>query len=117
MVATSKQTHTNGTNVQAALEGQLAELRREVAQLRKSLTARGTEAVDDALDHADDTYRAASATAARAMRHLRSQAHSVSETARENPRTTTAVVAVVGVLALLAGMALAKSHNGRDSYW
>lgn len=114
MVATSKQTHTNGTNVQAALEGQLAELRREVAQLRKSLTARGTEAV---VDHADDTYRAASATAARAMRHLRSQAHSVSETARENPRTTTAVVAVVGVLALLAGMALAKSHNGRDSYW
>lgn len=117
MVATSKQTHTNGTDIQAALEGQLAELRRELAKLNKSLAAHGTEAFDDALGHADDTYRAASATAAKAMRHLRSQAHSVSETARENPRATTAVVAVVGVLALLAGMALARSHNGRDSYW
>lgn len=116
MVATSK-TQANGTDIQAALEGQLAELRREVAKLNKSLAARGTEAFDDALDHADSTYRAASATAAKAMRHLRSQAHSVSETARENPRATTAVVAVIGVLALLAGMALAKSHTGRDSYW
>ncbi|MBR2690406.1 MAG: hypothetical protein IKE42_21350 [Aquamicrobium sp.] len=117
MVATSKQTHTNGTDIQAALEGQLAELRREVAKLNKSLAARGAEVFDEAVDHADDAYRTASATAARAMRHLRSQAQSVSETARENPRATTAVVAVVGALALLAGMALARSHSGRDSYW
>ncbi|PLP61035.1 hypothetical protein CYK37_01685 [Mesorhizobium loti] len=117
MVATSKQTHANGTDIQAALEGQLAELRRDVAKLNKAVAARGTAAFDDALDHADDTYRAASATAAKAMRHLRSQAHSVSETARENPRATTAVIAVVGALALLAGMALARSHNGRDGYW
>lgn len=117
MVATSKQTPTNGADIQAALEAQLAELRREVAKLNKSLAARGSEALDDALNHADDTYRTASATAAKAMRHIRSQAHSVSETARENPRATTAIVAVVGALALLAGMALARSHNGRDGYW
>lgn len=117
MATTSKREHANGTDFQAVIESQLSELRQEIAQLNKALTARGGEMFDDAADRADDTYRAASATAAKAVRHLRGQAHAVSETVKEHPRATTATLAVVGVLALLAGMALARSGSAKGGRW
>lgn len=55
------------------------------------------------------------ARASRTAQQLRSQAQAVSEVARENPGTTTAVVGVIGLLGFLAGIAVGQSLNNDTS--
>lgn len=104
-------------DIQKTLEKQIAELRREITKINKSISARGAEMLDDASEQASELYDTAANRASRTAQHLRSQAQAVSEVARENPGTTTALVGVIGLLGFLAGFAIGQSTNDTSRRW
>ncbi|MGX7873093.1 hypothetical protein ACVDG5_010055 [Mesorhizobium sp. ORM6] len=104
-------------DIQKALEKQIAELRKEITKINKSISARSAEILDDASEQASDFHETAAARASRTAQQLRGQAQAVSEVARENPGTTTAVVGVIGLLGFLAGLAVGQSMNDTSRRW
>ena len=117
MADTSKSDNPHIDDIQKTLEKQIAELRKEITKINKSISARGAEMLDDASEQASDFYETAAARASRTTQQLRSQAQAVSEVARENPGTTTAVVGVIGLLGFLAGLAIGQSMNDTQRRW
>ncbi|WP_378949771.1 hypothetical protein [Mesorhizobium sp. ANAO-SY3R2] len=117
MADTLKGELANAENIQKAFEKQISELRREIAKINRSIAERGGEMLDEAKLVAGDAYQTASTRAARAARQLRTQAHSVSEVAKEHPRTTTALLGMVGVLGFLLGIAVARAANQSERRW
>lgn len=117
MADTLKNELPNAENIQKAFEKQISELRREIGKINKSISDRGSELLEEAKEAAGDSYQTASSRAARAARQLRVQAHSVSEVAKENPRTTTALLGMVGLLGFLVGVALARVSNDPGRRW
>lgn len=117
MADTPKTETHNIDEVQKAFEKQLLELRREIAKINKSISERGTELADEARDVAAKAYDGASARASRASQQLRTQAQSVSEIARKNPRTTTAALGIAGCIGFLIGIAVAKGLSDKPRHW
>ncbi|MFD1986628.1 hypothetical protein ACFSOZ_29785 [Mesorhizobium newzealandense] len=117
MADTNKSDSPHIDDIQKTLEKQIAELRKEIAKINKSISARGAEMLDDASEQASDFYETAAAGASRTTQQLRSQAQAVSEVARDNPGTTTAVVGVIGLLGFLAGLAIGQSMNDTQRRW
>jgi ElaB/YqjD/DUF883 family membrane-anchored ribosome-binding protein len=117
MADTNKSDSPHIDDIQKTLEKQIAELRKEITKINKSISARGAELLDDASEQASDLYDTAAARASRTAQQLRSQALAVSDVARENPGTTTAVIGVIGLLGFLAGLAIGQSMNDNSRRW
>ncbi|PDQ21831.1 hypothetical protein CN311_07015 [Mesorhizobium sanjuanii] len=117
MAEASKPDSSNIDDIQKSLEKQIADLRKEVAKINKSISERGAELVADAEEQASGMYDSAAARATRTAQQLRTQAHAVSEAARENPGTTTALVGMIGLLGFLAGMAVGQAMNDTPRRW
>lgn len=117
MADTLKGELANAENIQKAFDKQIAELRREIAKINRSISVRGGEMLDEATAAAGDAYQTASTRAARATRQLRTQAHSISEAAKEHPQTTTALLGIVGVLAFLLGVAIGRTSSDPARHW
>lgn len=117
MADTNKSDIPHIDDIQKTLEKQIAELRKEISKINKSISARGAEMLDDASEQASDFYDTAAARASRTAQQLRTQAQAVSDVARENPGTTTAVVGVIGLLGFLAGLAIGQSMNDTSRRW
>jgi ElaB/YqjD/DUF883 family membrane-anchored ribosome-binding protein len=115
MADTNKSDTPHIDDIQKTLEKQIAELRKEITKINKSISARGAEMLDDASEQASDFYETAAARASRTAQQLRSQAQAVSDVARENPGTTTAVIGVIGLLGFLAGIVVGQSLNNDTS--
>lgn len=79
-------------NIQKTIESQIADLQDQLLSLRGNLGARGA-----------DMYDQANEQARLAMRQMRRQAAKVGKVARDNPETTTAVLAIVGLTAFGLG--------------
>ncbi|MER9302582.1 hypothetical protein [Mesorhizobium sp. M0496] len=116
MADTNKSDTPDIDDIQKTLEKQIAELRKEITKINKSISARGAEMLD-ASEQASDFYDTAATRASRTAQQLRTQAHAVSEVARENPGTTTAVVGVIGLLGFMAGFAIGQSTNDTSRRW
>jgi ElaB/YqjD/DUF883 family membrane-anchored ribosome-binding protein len=117
MADTNKSDAPHIDDIQKTLEKQIAELRKEITKINKSISARGAEMLDDASEQASEFYDTAATRASRTAQQLRSQANAVSEVARENPGTTTAVVGVIGLLGFMAGFAIGQSMNDTSRRW
>lgn len=116
MADTNKSDTPNIDDIQKTLENQIADLRKEITKINKSISARGAEMLDDAGEQASELYDTAASRASRTAQQLRSQAQAVSEVARENPGTT-ALVGVIGLLGFLAGFAIGQSTNDTSRRW
>lgn len=92
----------NADDIRDDLERQVAELKREIARIGKSLSARTSDAMEDA----GEVYEEGRHRARRAVRQVREQSHVAADIARENPGTTLTVLATVGLLGLAAGLSL-----------
>lgn len=117
MADTNKSDSPHIDDIQKTLEKQIAELRKEITKINKSISARSAEMLDDASEQASDLYDTAAARASRTAHQLRSQAQAVSDVARDNPGTTTAVIGVIGLLGFLAGLAIGQSMNDNSRRW
>jgi len=100
-------------DIQDALEKQIAQLKREITKINKTLSDRAEEAAETA----SGWYDTASDKASRAAQQLRSQAQTVSETVKENRGTVSASLLVGGAIGLLLGMALSRSDTNHSQRW
>lgn len=117
MADTTKSETPNAADIQKSLEKQITELRREITKINKSISERGAELAEDAKGQASEFYDAASARASRTAQQLRTQAHAVSEVARENPGTTTALVGVIGLVGFFAGFLVGQTTHENTRRW
>lgn len=92
-------------DIQRSVEDQISELRAQVAELTKSISARAGEAADSAAEMADD----ARGRVRSAARVVRTQGQSVVEAARENPGTATTVVSTAGLIGFAIGLLIGVS--------
>lgn len=98
-------------DIQEAMKKQIADLRREMNRINKTLAQRAEEAAEEA----GGWYDAAAGSASRAARQLRTGAQSVSETVQNNPGTVSSALVLGGVAGFLIGMLVgqAGSNNRR----
>lgn len=90
-------------DAEKTFEDQIAELKSELASVTKKLSEQGSAFYDDARENASETYENLRKRGRVAASEVRHQAQVVTETAKENPLATAALVAGIGlVLALLA---------------
>jgi ElaB/YqjD/DUF883 family membrane-anchored ribosome-binding protein len=97
---------------QEAMKKQIAELRREITKINRTLSDRAEEAAEAA----HGWYDSAADTASRATRQVRSQAQAVSETVQQNPGTISTAMVLGGLLGVLLGIAIARSSEP-DHHW
>jgi hypothetical protein len=97
---------------QDALEEQITQLKREVGKLKRTLAERAEEASEEV----GGWYDAATERASRATAALKTQAHTVSETVRENPGTVSSAMLVGGLIGFVIGLLMAQTHS-RHGYW
>jgi hypothetical protein len=96
-----------------ALEKQIADLRRQIGRINKTLSEQAAEAADEARGW----YDSASSKASRAASNLRTQAHTVSEVAQENPVTVSTAALAVGFVGFMIGFAVGQSSSSPHGYW
>ncbi|MCF3932558.1 hypothetical protein L1787_03900 [Acuticoccus sp. M5D2P5] len=101
-------------DVRADLERQISSLKREVGRLSKSLASQASDTMEDA----EFTYDEMRKRAGDVARHVRHQAHEVTEAAREHPGTAATVSASIGLLAFAAGVVVGSmlSTNARSRH-
>lgn len=110
----------NADDLRKEMEKQIADLKKEVAKLGKSLSSRTGAMVEELRDDAGEVYDAASRRASGAARQVRQQAHAVSEAIRENPGTAATVLSSAGLLGFLLGVVVGhmlSSANGQTRRW
>lgn len=98
---------------QEALEKQVAQLKREIAKINRTLSERAEEVVDEATGW----YDSAADRAARATRQLKSQAQSVSETVQQNPATVGSAFMLGTIVGALLVTVLGSARQERDRHW
>lgn len=104
-----KPTSSQAEDFQKTLENEIAELRDEISRINESLVERSAGMISGAKDKASEIYESAADSASKATQQLRTQANAVSEVARENPGTTTAVLGAVGLIGFMIGMVVGQS--------
>ncbi|MBZ9677200.1 hypothetical protein [Mesorhizobium sp. ES1-1] len=117
MAETTKSDVPQSEDAQKTMERQIAELRREITKINKTIAARSADLVNNASEQASDMYDTAAARASRTTQQLRTQAQAVSDVARENPGTTTALVGVICLLGFLAGLAVGQTTSDTTRRW
>ncbi|KXF76308.1 hypothetical protein ATN84_15605 [Paramesorhizobium deserti] len=95
MAATGTRTRTQSGK---DLENQIAELRKEIAEISETLSRQGFHILDSARDTASDVYDALKAKSAKAAHVAGRQAHYVADTARERPVASAAVLIGIGLV-------------------
>lgn len=100
-------------DIQEAMQKQIADLKREMNRINKTLAARA----EDAAEEVSGWYDSASEGASRAARQVRSGAQSVSETVQQNPGTAVSTaLAIGGIAGFVLGMLVGQA-GGNDRRW
>ncbi|MHA6644522.1 hypothetical protein [Mesorhizobium sp. A623] len=100
-------------DIQDAMKKQIADLRREMNKINKTLAARA----EDVAEQASGWYDSASDGASRAASQLRAKAQTVSETVQENPGTVSTALALGGAIGFVLGMLVAQSSGSSSRRW
>lgn len=104
---------TTQREARIALERQVAQLKREINRINKTLADRAEEAAEEA----SGWYDGASERASKATRALRTQAHSVSEVVKGNPGTVSSAMVLGALIGFVLGMASARWPHDRLQRW
>ncbi|CAM5412398.1 hypothetical protein ATER59S_02257 [Aquamicrobium terrae] len=100
-------------DIQEAMKKQIAELKREMNRINKTLAERA----EDAAEQAGDWYDAASDRASRAARQLRTQAQSVSEVVQQNPGTVSSALVLGGIVGFMLGMLAGQAGSSQRRWY
>ncbi|MGO4642409.1 hypothetical protein AB4Z43_28610 [Mesorhizobium sp. 2RAF45] len=98
---------------QEALEKQVAQLKREINKINRSLSERAQDVVEEAAGW----YDSATDRAGRTAQALRTGAQSVSGAVQDNPGTVSTVFILGAALGLLLGLTLNASAPSRDRWF
>ena len=108
--ATPRQTQREA---QEALEKQVAQLKREINKINRTLAERAEEVVEEAAGW----YDSAADRASRATQALRNRATTASGVVQENPGTVSSAFILGGAVGFLLGLALAAGDQRRDRWF
>lgn len=97
------------SELQEALEKQIAALKREINKINRSLA----DHADDLAEQTNGFLDLASHRASRAAEQLRSRAHSVSEAVKENPGTVSSAMLIGGAVGLVVGLLVGQPESRR----
>lgn len=100
-------------DVNEAMEKQIADLKRQISKINKTLS----EQAADAVEEAQGWYDSASSKASKAASALRTQAQTVSDVAQENPVTVSTAALAIGLLGFMVGLAVGQSSTSSHRYW
>ena len=98
---------------QEALEKQVAQLKREISKINRSLADRAEEAVEEATGW----YDSAADRAGRTAQALRTGAQSVSGVVQDNPGTVSTAFILGAALGLLLGLTLNHASGPSRDRW
>jgi ElaB/YqjD/DUF883 family membrane-anchored ribosome-binding protein len=98
---------------QEALEKQVAQLKREINKINRTLAERAEEVVEEA----SGWYGSAADRASRTTQALRDRASAVSGVVQDNPGTVSSAFMLGGAVGLLLGLALGASDQRRDRWF
>jgi len=99
-------------------ERQIADLKKEIGSINRSLADRGSAAYDRAREATNDAYGRAREQANTSLRQARQQAQLVTDTVRENPGTAATVLSSAGIIGFLLGFAIGTAMNSESSrHW
>jgi ElaB/YqjD/DUF883 family membrane-anchored ribosome-binding protein len=96
---------------------QIADLKREIGTLSKSLAARSSETYDRTREAAGQAYDQAKGQARGAVRQVREQAQTVADTMKENPGTAATVLSSAGLIGFILGCVVGVTMAGHDRRW
>ena len=106
MADTQTENKLPAQDAQQALEKQVAQLKREIIKINKSIAQRA----EAAGDQMNGWYDAASDRASEAAQSLRSQAQSVSDVVKDNPGTLSSAMLLGGLIGFALGYVVAQSE-------
>ncbi|TIO11068.1 hypothetical protein [Mesorhizobium sp.] len=95
---------------QEALEKQVAQLKREISKINRTLAERAEEVVEEATGW----YESAADSASRTTQALRNRASTVSGAVQENPGTVSSAFILGAAVGLLLGLVLVAGDPRRD---
>ncbi|MER9799673.1 hypothetical protein NKJ36_21425 [Mesorhizobium sp. M0142] len=98
---------------QEALEKQVAQLRREINKINRTLAERAEETIEEA----GDWYDSAADRASRTAQALRNRAQTVSGVVQENPGTVSSAFILGAAVGALLGLTLAATDQRRDRWF
>jgi hypothetical protein len=104
---------TNQREAQEALEKQVAQLKREINKINRTLAERAQEAGEEAAGW----YESAADSAGRTAQALRTGAQSVSGAIQENPGTVSTAFFLGAALGLLLGLTLSDASGSARDRW
>jgi ElaB/YqjD/DUF883 family membrane-anchored ribosome-binding protein len=104
---------TTTRETQEALEKQVAQMKREISKINRTLAERA----EDAVEEARGWYDGASERASKATQALRSQAQQVSETVRENPGTVSSAMVLGGIVGFALGCLFSQATSDAHRRW
>lgn len=103
----------NAADIRVELEGQIADLKKEMTKISKIIAARASDAVDGASGAIDDVKSSANGAA----RTVSRQAHAVGDAIRENPGTAATVLSSAGLVGIAIGLAVGYLLAGGAKRW
>ncbi|CAM5771704.1 hypothetical protein LMIY3S_03597 [Labrys miyagiensis] len=98
-------------------EKQIADLKKEVGALSKTLAQRGTDTLERTRESASDALDRARGQARSSLAQVREQAQLVSDTVKENPGTTATVLSSAGVIGFVLGLIVGTQLAGNSRRW
>ena len=98
---------------QEALEKQVAQLKREIGSINRSLAERAEDVAEDARGW----YNGASERASKAGQALRTQSQQVSETVRGNPGTVSSAMLLGGAVGFALGWLFSQAASDTHRRW
>ncbi|MER8574579.1 hypothetical protein NKG99_24155 [Mesorhizobium sp. M1409] len=104
---------TTQREAQEALEKQVAQLKREINKINRTLAARAEEAIEEATGW----YDSAADRAGRTAQALRTGAQSVSGALQDNPGTVSTAFILGAALGLLMGLILNTTGPSQDRWF
>ncbi len=93
-------------------EKQIAELKKEIGTISKSLAERGADTYERTREAASDALDKAKGQARGSLQQARAQAQLVTDAVKENPGTAATVLSSAGVLGFVLGLVVGGALAG-----
>lgn len=104
---------TTAREAQEALEKQVAQMKREISKINRTLAER----VEETAEEASGWYNGATERASKATQALRTQAQTVSEAVRENPGTVSSAMFLGGIVGFAIGCLFSQATSESHRRW
>jgi ElaB/YqjD/DUF883 family membrane-anchored ribosome-binding protein len=103
--------------IRKEFDKQLADLRKEIGTLSRSIAAVSSEAYERTRDVASDALDKAKGQARGSLQQAREQTQLVADAVKENPGTAATVLSSAGILGFVLGLVVGATFSSSSRRW